>query len=44
MSLYGIRNERKAGAPGPTSPPALWKLVAMLAIVLYMIWWLAHQT
>lgn len=44
MSLISIRRERKGSAGGPTRPPALWKLVAALALVLLAIWYLSQYT
>lgn len=43
MSLISIRRERKQGSGGPSRPPALWKLLATLAIVLYLIWYLGQR-
>jgi hypothetical protein len=43
MSLLSIRSERKdlAGI-NPARPPRLWKLGLMLAVVLYLIWYLGR--
>ena len=45
MSLIDSRRERQnlAGG-GPTRPPRLWKLSAMLAVVLYLIWFLGRYS
>ena len=43
MSLLQIRRERKEVGGGPTRPPRLWKLVATLAVVLYLIWYLGQR-
>ena len=42
MSLIGIRRERKQQAGGAGRPPALWKLVAALVLVLLAIWYLSR--
>lgn len=43
MSLIEIRRERKRQAGGPVRPPRLWKLIAALALVAYIIWQLGQQ-
>jgi hypothetical protein len=40
MSLIEIRRERKRDSIGPNRPPRLWKLVAALLLVGFMIWYL----
>jgi hypothetical protein len=42
MSLIGIRRERRGLHGGPVKPPSLWKLVLMLALVMFAIWWLGR--
>ncbi|HEX7090170.1 MAG TPA: hypothetical protein VF192_08535 [Longimicrobiales bacterium] len=42
MSLIGIRRERRQQGGGQFRPPALWKLVAALALVLLAIWYLSR--
>jgi hypothetical protein len=44
MSLIGIRRERRQQGGGRIRPPALWKLVAALALVLLAIWYLSRLT
>ena len=44
MSLIGIRRERRQQSGGGVRPPALWKLVAALALVLLAIWYLSRLT
>jgi hypothetical protein len=43
MSLIKVRGERKelAGS-NPARPQRLWKLVLLLAAVLYLIWYLGR--
>lgn len=44
MSLIGIRRDRKQqGGGAPSKPPALWKMLATLALVLYLIWYLGQR-
>lgn len=42
MSLIRLRRERKAASPGPFRPPSLWKLLAGLALVVLLIWYLSR--
>lgn len=42
MSLIRIRRERRDGAAGMKKPPALWKLVALLILVIILIWYLGR--
>lgn len=44
MSLLQIRRERKESWGGPTRPPSLWKMLIGLALVLYLIWYLAQRS
>lgn len=44
MSLIGLRRERKAQGGGRLRPPALWKLVAALVLVLLAFWYLSRFT
>jgi hypothetical protein len=44
MSLIEVWRDRRRGSVGPTKPPRLWKLLASLAIVGYMIWYLSRLT
>jgi flagellar biogenesis protein FliO len=42
MSLIRIQRERRQGGGGPSKPTALWKLIAGLALVLILIWYLSR--
>jgi hypothetical protein len=42
MSLIEIRRERKRGSIGPNRPPRLWKLLAALVLVGFLIWHLSR--
>lgn len=44
MSLIGLRRERREQGGGRMRPPALWKLMAALALVLLAIWYLSRFT
>jgi len=44
MSLIGLRRERRAQGGARLRPPALWKLVAALVLVLLAIWYLGRFT
>ncbi len=44
MSLIGLRRERREQGGGRLRPPALWKLMAALALVLLAIWYLSRFT
>jgi hypothetical protein len=45
MSLINIRRERKELAGNtPARPPSMWKLLLMLAVVLYLIWFLGQHS
>jgi len=45
MSLIRVRRERKEDAgQNPSRPPQMWKLVISLAVVLYLIWYLAQRS
>ena len=44
MSLIAQRRERREQGGGRLRPPALWKLVAALALVLLAIWYLSRFT
>ena len=43
MSLIEVWRDRRRGT-GPSMPPRLWKLLATLAIVAYLIWYLSRFT
>ncbi|MGH7504226.1 MAG: hypothetical protein ACRELX_01180 [Longimicrobiales bacterium] len=42
MSLIETRRERRWSAGGPTRPPSLWRLLAALVLVVFMIWYLSQ--
>lgn len=47
MSRFDVRDERRGlggGGPRATRPPRLWLLLAMLAAVLYLIWFLGRYS
>lgn len=42
MSLLRIRRERREHGGGSIRPPSLWKLLAALAFVIFMFWYLSQ--
>jgi hypothetical protein len=44
MSLIGLRRDRRQNAPGPQRPPRLWKLLAALVLVGFLILYLSRLT